>query len=181
MRIGKSFTHRIYTMIAMAVFSLLMVSCGIYSFSGVSISPSVKTIQVDVFPNNAPLVNPTLSSYFTNELQDMYSSRTSLMMVKNNGDLVVEGEITRYDQTSVAPVIDPTTGKATAAKVRLTIGVKVRFYNNKDEEQNFERTYTNFADLDANTTLSGGQEQGLVEEIVELIINQIFTDTVAQW
>ena len=103
------------------------------------------------------------------------------MMVKNNWDLVVEGEITRYDQTSVAPVIDPTTGKATAAKVRLTIGVKVRFYNNKDEEQNFERTYTNFADLDANTTLSGGQEQGLVEEIVELIINQIFTDTVAQW
>ena len=88
MRKGKSFTHRIYTMIAMAVFSLLMVSCGIYSFSGVSISPSVKTIQVDVFPNNAPLVNPTLSSYFTNELQDVYSSRTSLMMVKNNGDLV---------------------------------------------------------------------------------------------
>ena len=119
MRKGKSFTHRIYTMIAMAVFSLLMVSCGIYSFSGVSISPSVKTIQVDVFPNNAPLVNPTLSSYFTNELQDVYSSRTSLMMVKNNGDLVVEGEITRYDQTSVAPVIDPTTGKATAAKIPI--------------------------------------------------------------
>ncbi|MDD4820416.1 MAG: LptE family protein [Flavobacteriales bacterium] len=163
--------------------SVMMIptGCGIYSFSGVSIAPSIKTIQVDVFPNNAPLINPILSSYFTSQLQDMYSQRTNLTQVKNNGDLIVEGEIVQYDQTSVAAVINPTTGKATAAKVRLTIGVKVRFYNNQDEEQNFEKSFSNYQDIDGNETLSGAQEQQLVEEIVDVIINQIFTETVAQW
>lgn len=163
--------------------SVLMIptGCGIYSFSGVSIAPTIKTIQVDVFPNNAPLVNPILSSYFTSQLQDMYSQRTNLNQVKTNGDLVVEGEITQYDQTSVAAVIDPNTGKATAAKVRLTIGVKVRFYNTQDEEQNFDKMFSNYQDIDGNETLSGAQEQQLVEEIVDVIINQIFTETVAQW
>lgn len=175
------FSHRVAVLAVMVVAMFSTVGCGIYSFSGVSLAPSVKTIQIETFPNNAPLVNPALSSYFTNQLQDMYSSRTNLLQVKNNGDLVVEGEITQYNQTSVAPVVDPSTGKTTAAKVRLTIGVKLRFYNNQDEEQNFERTYSNNADIDGSETLSGGQEQALVEEIVDMIINQIFTDTVAQW
>lgn len=172
----------LYVKLLMALAVLMIpTGCGIYSFSGVSISPTIKTIQVDVFPNNAPLINPILSSYFTQQLQDMYAQRTNLNQVKNNGDLVVEGEITQYDQTSVAAVIDPNTGKATAAKVRLTIGVKVRFYNTQDEEQNFDKTFSNYQDIDGNETLSGAQEQQLVEEIVSVIINQIFTDTVAQW
>ena len=48
--------------------------------------------------------------------------------VNSNGDLVYEGEITDYR-------ISPTTATAesTAAQNRLTIAVKIRFFNRKNE------------------------------------------------
>lgn len=166
-------------LLASAVF--IPQSCGIYSFSGVSLNSGEKTIQIDYFPNNAPLVNPVLSSQFTTKLQDLFIARTSLSLVKSDADLVLEGEITRYEQTSVAPTIDPSTGKAVAGKVRLTIGVKVRFYNNKDETQNFDREFSNFTDIPGTETLSGSQEQAAVDDLVELLANDIFNQSVAQW
>ena len=87
--------------LALAAALLLPTSCWVYSFSGVNISKDLKTMQVDYFPNDALLVNPTLSSYFTTQLQDILTSRTSLQLVKTDGDLVYEGEIVTYDQTSV--------------------------------------------------------------------------------
>jgi len=37
----------------------------VYSFTGASISPEVKTISIQYFPNNAPLIEATLSQSFT--------------------------------------------------------------------------------------------------------------------
>lgn len=142
---------------------------------------SIKTVQIDNFPNDAALVNPTLSSYFTTALQDIFLARTNLQLVKSDGDLVLEGEIVTYEQTSVAPTIDPSTGKAVAGKVRLTIGVRVRFYNTQDETQNFDSVFRNYADLEGTETLSGGQEQTLVDQIVEFLVEDILNSSVAQW
>lgn len=177
----KGTFSRIFRVSVLALALALPFSCGIYSFSGVNLSSDLKTVQVDYFPNNAALVNPTLSSYFTSELQDILMARTNLQLVKSDGDLVFEGEITKYQQTSVAPTIDPSTGKAIAGKVRLEIGVKVRFYNTKDETQNIEREFSNYGDINGSETLSGAQEQTLVDQIVELIVEDILTQTVAQW
>lgn len=166
---------------ALTLAAALPAGCWVYSFSGVTMSPDIKTVQIDYFQNDAPLVNPTLSSYFTSQLQDIFMARTSLQQVKSNGDLVFEGEIVTYDQTSEAPTIDPVTGKAVAGKVRLTIGVKVRYYNTKDEEQNFDRVFRNYADIEGTETLSGSQEQSLVDQIVALLVEDILTSSVAQW
>ena len=160
---------------------LLPTSCWVYSFSGVSLSKDLKTVQVDYFPNDALLVNPTLSSYFTTKLQDILTSRTSLQLVKTDGDLVFEGEITTYDQTSVAPSYDQSSGKTVAGKIRLTIGVKVRFYNTQDETQNFDRTFSYYSDANGEGTLSGSEEQRLVEEIVTQLLEDIVSASVAQW
>ncbi len=167
--------------LALAAALLLPTSCWVYSFSGVNISKDLKTMQVDYFPNDALLVNPTLSSYFTTQLQDILTSRTSLQLVKTDGDLVYEGEIVTYDQTSVAPSYDQSTGKTIAGKIRLTIGVKVRFYNTKDETQNIDRTFSYYADANGEGTLSGSEEQRLVEEIVTQLLEDILSATVAQW
>ena len=162
------------------LFFSAVTSCGIYSFSGVSIGPDVKTFQVDYFMNNAPLVNPTLSNTFTIALQDILQNRTRCNLVNEGGDLVFEGEITRYDQTSIAPTIG-TDGTVTASKVRLTIAVKVRFYNNKDETQNFDKTFSQFDDMEGTETLNGTQEQELVDRIIERLVTDIFNQSVAQW
>ena len=151
-------------------------SCGIYSFSGTNILPDVKTIQIDYFPNNAILVEPSLSQAFTIGLQDLFLTQTNLDLVKSGGHLQFEGEITGYK-------INPMTATAeqTAAQNRLTITVNVRFFNNKYEEDNFEQTFSHYYDYDANAILTGGILDDAFKEILERISQDIFNASVAKW
>jgi lipopolysaccharide assembly LptE-like protein len=151
-------------------------SCWIYSFTGTNIQPDVKTVQIDYFPNNAILIEPTLSQAFYIELQDYFLQQTNLDLVKSGGDLQFEGEITGYK-------INPMTATAqqTAAQNRLTITVNVRFYNNKFEEDNFEQTFSHYYDYDANAQLIGGILDDAFVEILERITQDIFNASVAKW
>ncbi len=82
--------------IATLIISLtLIISCGAYSFTGGD-TGKAKTIQIDFFRNNAPLIEPSLSQKFTQDLQDLFSRQTNLSPVKTGGDLHFEGEITGY-------------------------------------------------------------------------------------
>lgn len=159
-----------------ALSSVLLTSCGIYSFTGASISPNVKTVQVDEFPNYALLVNPALTQTFTIGLQDIFLNQTNLKLTNNDGDLQFEGEITEYRVTSTA-----TTANSTSAQNRLTIAVKVRFFNNEDEEQNFEKSFSQYEDFEANRDLSGSFEEEMVNAILEKIFENIFNESVANW
>jgi hypothetical protein len=151
-------------------------SCGIYGFTGTTIHPDVKTVQIDYFPNNAVLVEPSLSQEFTIKLQDLFTTQTNLTLVKSGGDLQFEGEITGYK-------INPMTATAeqTAAQNRLTITVNVRFFNNKVEEDNFEQTFSHFYDYDANAQLTGGVLDDAFTIILERITQDIFNASVAKW
>ncbi|PHQ57482.1 MAG: hypothetical protein COC16_00915 [Lutibacter sp.] len=163
-----------YSILFLLVFTTI--SCGIYKFTGTNIQSNVKTIQIDYFPNNAILVEPTLSQTFYIELQDLFLQQTNLDLVKSGGDLQFEGEITGYK-------INPMTATAqqTAAQNRLTITVNVRFYNNKFEEDNFEQTFSHYYDFDANAQLVGGILDDAFVEILERITQDIFNASVAKW
>jgi len=150
--------------------------CGVYSFTGTNIHPDVKTIQVDYFPNNAVLVEPTLSTVFTVRLQDLFLQQTNLEMVKSGGDLQYEGEITGY---KISPMT--ATAEQTAAQNRITITVNVRFYNNKLEEDNFERSFSFYYDFPANASLTGGLLSDAYEEIFERITQDIYNASIAKW
>ncbi|NQV77353.1 MAG: LptE family protein [Lutibacter sp.] len=151
-------------------------SCGIYSFTGTNLHPDVKTVQIDYFPNNAILVEPSLSQEFTIRLQDLFTTQTNLTLVKSNGDLQFEGEITGYK-------INPMTATAqqTAAQNRLTITVNVRFFNNKLEEDNFEKTFSHYYDYDANAQLTGSILEDSFNEILERVTQDVFNASVAKW
>ncbi|MBL4939957.1 MAG: LptE family protein [Lutibacter sp.] len=167
----KKITYSILFLLAFTT-----IGCGIYSFTGTNIQPNVKTVQIDYFPNNAILIEPTLSQAFYIELQDLFLQQTNLDLVKSGGDLQFEGEITGYK-------INPMTATAqqTAAQSRLTITVNVRFYNNKFEEDNFEQTFSHYYDYDANAQLTGGILEDAFAEILERITQDIFNASVAKW
>ena len=164
------------TYIFLTLLILTTQSCGIYSFSGANLSPDVKTVQIDYFPNNAVLVEPGLSQQFTTALQDLMLQQTNLSLVKTGGDLQFEGEITGY-------TINPMTATAdqTAAQNRLTITVKVRFYNNKNEKDNFEQTFSHYYDFDGNAQLIGGLKDDAFKEILDRITQDIFNASIAKW
>lgn len=149
--------------------------CGFYSFTGASIPPEAKTISVQQFPNNAPLVQPMLSQLITDALRDKFASQTSLSTVPINGDLAFEGAITDYRTQPVAP-----TGNEIAALNRLTISVRVVFTNKFEPKQNFESTFSQFQDYDSGRSLSE-VEQDLMEEIVEALVQDIFNRAVVNW
>ena len=65
---------------------LILIGCGAYSFTGGN-TGDAKTIQIDFFPNQAPLVEPVLTQRFTNDLQDLFTRQTNLTLTNSNGDL----------------------------------------------------------------------------------------------
>ncbi|MCF6214136.1 MAG: LPS assembly lipoprotein LptE [Flavobacteriaceae bacterium] len=150
-------------------------SCGVYSFTGGS-TGDAKTIQIDYFPNNAQLVEPRLSNEFTLALQDLFLRQTNLNLIKSNGDLQFEGEITQYR-------IEPMTATAqqTAAQNRLTISVRVRFFNKLKEADNFEQTFSFYYDFDANAQLTGSVVDEAFKVIFERITQDIFNASIAKW
>ncbi|MCD6111777.1 MAG: LptE family protein [Bacteroidales bacterium] len=164
-----------YTYLFILIILLSFSSCGIYSFTGASISPEVKTISIKYFPNQAPLVQATLSQVFTDALKDKFISQTNLTLVPDDGDLNIEGEITDYSTKPIA-----ITGDQTAALNRLTITVKVKFTNKFDETQNFETTFSRYEDYESTKNLSD-VEDVLIEQINSYLIEDIFNKAVVNW
>ena len=150
-------------------------SCGVYTFTGGS-TGDAKTIQIDFFPNNAALVEPSLSQNFTNALRDLFLRQTNLDQTNAGGDLHFEGEITQYRIVPIAA-----TAQQTAAQSRLTVGVRVRFYNRLIEDGDFDKTFSFYSDFDANLQLTGGVLEAAYDEIFERITQDIFNAAVAKW
>lgn len=157
-------------------FAFLITNQSCYTFGGVTLDARVKTIQVDFFPNNAPLIEPVLSQSFTLALQDIFISQTNLDMVKSGGDILFEGEIIGY---RINPMT--ATSNQTAAQNRLTITVNVRYYNKYDEDKDFEQRFSFYYDYPGSAQLIGSVRQEAITAILERITQDIFNASVADW
>lgn len=155
---------------------IICISCGSYSFTGASISAETKTFQVNYFQNNAPLNEPGLDRDFTLALQDLILNQTNLDLVRSNGDLVYEGEITEY---RISPMTS--TAQNTAAQNRLTIGVNVRFYDKNDPEAELEQRFSFYYDYPAGDQLIGSLKDTAFTEIFDRLTQDIFQATLAKW
>jgi hypothetical protein len=156
--------------------TVIFTACKVgYSFTGASIAPNVKTFSVYYFPNRAKLVNPNLSQTFTDGLQEKLIRQTSLNQITESGDLEFSGQITEY---SVRPM-NIQQGDL-AALNRLTVGVKVKYVNNKDHVQDWEKSFTAYEDFESTNSLSN-VEDGLVTEIVTKLTDDIFNASIANW
>lgn len=158
-----------------AIFPLLN-SCGIYSFTGTSIQPDVKTVTVNYFEYLAPKVNPSLSNMLTEAMQEKFLKLTKLELVDIDGDLEIIGAVTGYDVKATA-----ITANEQAAQNRLTVTVKIEFINRKYPEESLEnKSFSAYQDFDATQSLDA-VEATLCEDIVEQLCEDIFNGTVANW
>lgn len=163
-----------WTLILLGV--LLVSACGIYSFSGTSIQPDVKTITIPYVEYRALRVNPSLSNDLTEALKEKFRKLTRLEEVDVDGDLEVICEVTGYDTKATAVTADEL-----ASQTRLTVTVKVDFINRKHSEEDFQnKTFSAYEDFDATLSLDA-VEAGLCESIIEKLVEDIFNATVAQW
>lgn len=161
-----------------SVAALALTACTIsYKFTGTVIDYNiVKSISITDFPNRAAMVYAPLAVTFNETLKDQFTRNTRLTLEQDGGDLELEGEITGYDiaATSVSST------NSLSPETKLTITINVRYTNNTNHEEDFEKTYTAFRTFDSSNLLTDVQD-GLIEEIVKEICDNIFNDTVANW
>lgn len=159
------------------VMMLLLVSCSVsYKFNGASIDyTKTKTIQIADFPIRSSYVWAPMASIFNNQLKDVFANHTRLIQVKRNGDMKIEGEITQYSQRNKA-----VTAEGTSAQAELSMTVNVRFTNNANHSEDFEKQFTATSTFETTQSLNSVQEE-LVTQMVEDITDQIFNATVANW
>ena len=161
----------------LAVLVLMLASCTVsYKFNGASIDYSkTKTIEIADFPIRSSYVWAPMGSIFNNELKDIFANHTRLIQVRRNGDMKIEGEITQYSQRNKA-----VTSEGTSAQAELSMTVNVRFTNNANHNEDFERQFTATASFETSQSFTSVQED-LVNQMVEDLVDQIFNATVANW
>ena len=172
---GNIFRKILLFVVLVAVMPLVQ-SCGIYSFTGTSIQPDVKTITINYFEYTALKVNPSLSNQITEAMKEKFLKLTRLEQVDMDGDLEITGVVSGYDVKATA-----VTASEQAATNRLTVTVKVSFTNRKYPDEDFpDKSFSAYADFDAMQALDA-VEASLCEEIVEQLCEDIFNATVARW
>lgn len=149
--------------------------CGVYSFTGASIDPNVKTYTVHPFINQAPIVVASLANSMTEALRFKFITSTNLKQLESGGDLEFAAIITGYQVLPVAPQANEI-----AAVNRLTITISVEYINHQNEKQSWNSSFSRYADYDSNKDLSSVQEQ-LIKEINEQLVDDIFNKSVVNW
>lgn len=146
-----------------------------FTFTGASISPELNTFSVSTFQNNASLINPILAQVLTEKLRNKISSQTRLKLVNSGGDIHFEGEIVGYTLQPVA-----IQSNETAQLTQLTITIFVRYYNKKDETQNYETRFSRFQQFPANQNFSAIENE-LIEYITDELVDDIYRKTFVNW
>lgn len=161
-------------MACVAVF--MLGSCGVYTFSGASIDPGAKTVNVKYIENKAPYNNPTLSQKLTDGLKQKITSSTGLAQVNSDdADYIFTGDITGYSVSTVAA-----TNVEQPATARLTITVNIIFKSKLNPKSNFTQSFSRSQDFNASSSLDAVQDQ-LVADIDKQLIDDIFNRAFVNW
>lgn len=155
----------------------LMSGCSVsYGLTGASIDYNkTKTITIETFTNRAAYQWAPMAPMFNTSISDKYNNQTKLRQVRRDGDLVLSGEITSYDQTNKSIAAD-----GYSSMVQLKMSVKVKFTNNQKHEDDFDRSFSASRDYDSSQQLTAVQEE-LVQQMIDDIVDQVFNATVAKW
>ena len=166
---------RLASLFALMVFMLATSGC--YTFNGASIDYNVyRTISLGDFPIRAALVYPPLQQLFENRLTDMIAQQTRLRVIDSaNSDLRLEGEITGYNLSPQAVGDD-----AYASQTRLTITVRVKYTDNRNDQLSKDLTFSAYRDFSSTEMLTDVQDE-LCSQISKDLADLIFNATIGDW
>lgn len=159
----------------MLMLMLTLSQCGFYKMNGVTIPPDVETVSIAYFDNRAGIVNPLLSQQFSEKLKTKFISETNLDLVASSGDFSFSGSITEY---TVEPVAIQNNTSSSLNRLKITIMAKMECA--KHPKLNFEQSFTQFQDFDANKSFSS-LETKLVDDITNMIVQEIFNRAAINW
>jgi hypothetical protein len=157
--------------------------CGVkvgYSMTGST--TTAETISITEFYNNADLGPANMAQVFSNDIKNYFVQNTSLRVVQEEGQLMLQGEITDFRLSPIAPTAQSDPNALTqASSTRLTITVKATYINTQQEEMSFkDKSFSFYKDFPNEVNLSDVEEQ-YTRQIFDRIIQDIFNASVANW
>jgi hypothetical protein len=158
-----------------ALIALLSLSgCFFYTFKDISIKPDVNSYYVENIKlnTNAPA---SMHNTFSEMLKQKINTETRLRYTETNPHIIFEGSIDGFSVTSTA-----TDAQNTASLNKLEIRIRIKFTNELHPEENWEQTFSDYANFDRNVNLTDVQD-GLIKEIYELILDKIITKSFSNW
>ena len=87
----------------------------------------------------------------------------------------IEGEITGYTLTPQAVTED-----AYASQTRLTITVRVKYTDTKNDKNSIDQSFSAYRDFDASMMLTDVQDD-LCQQISKELVDLIFNATLGNW
>ena len=117
---------------------------------------------------------PTLAINLTEALKDRIRNSSRLQWSNKEPDIIFTGVITNLRVSSEAPQAG-----ATSAINQLTINVRIEYEDISNEDNNWKRTFSRFANFPGNQDFNSVKDE-LIEEISEFLIQDIFNEAFAK-
>ncbi|MFD2148147.1 LPS assembly lipoprotein LptE [Mucilaginibacter antarcticus] len=166
------------TGIIIALSALIFLSPGCYSLSGSAVPPAMRTVHIDFFENDAPIVVSYLSLQFTEALKERIRTTTKLSIVTGEGDANMGGSITGYSYAPASiQATNPNQPPIAGASI-LTITVRAKFTYDADKKLNFDQAFTKTVNFTGDIN---SQEQNLIRGVVKQLVDEIFNKAFNNW
>jgi hypothetical protein len=145
---------------------ILLASCSIYSFSGSTLPPHIKTVEIPIFENSTlePGINDEITAELSREVL-----KSQLRPADQNADATISGTVTKYENR-------PHTFGAGGADVTVEqyivrVTANVEFFDNKKNETIYKGTVSGdgvyLFDSEDEATGRIKAIQNLVERIIQ--------------
>ena len=153
---------------------LICTGCGVYSFSGATLNPDLKTFIVTDIRLAASTAPPSLALLFGEALKNKILSETRLNLKNNKPDAEFKGTVLTYQ-------VEPTASGANdrAQLNKLSIAIRID-YNNQITKEKWSQTFKQFETFDRNANLSDVETQ-LISSINERLVQEIFNKAFVNW
>ena len=160
---------------AVLLLSLSLSACAYYSFSGASIPTNLNTIAIPLAQDNSISTVNGLDDILTQLLVARFVGQTRLSLETSevDADAVLTSVIDRYTNqpTSVS-------GDERATRNRVTVSVRVRYFDNTASKELLSRTFQGFEEYDP---LDPSLEEEAAVAALEKVADDIFTAATSNW
>lgn len=154
--------------------SFLIGGC-VYSFTGSSIPPDMKTVAIPVFEDISGYTEPGLRENITNQLIQKFIQDNSLQVVDRKvADTVIEGII-----MSVRDEPFVISGNEQVNSRRIIIQVRVSFSDQRTKKKIWEKSFSQYGDY-ASDGSSSHKLQAL-QKAIDNLTEDILLSTVSNW
>ncbi len=153
---------------------VLLWNCGVYSFTGVTFPPEIKSVYIAPVENVAANTPSQVDFLLNDAIKDNFLKFSELNLSNSPSDLNIYARIVAYDISSVSPSQDQ------AYQTRITMQVSVRYVQKVPEEKEWSRSFSRFVDIPADKELAQVEQQ-VIDELVRQLSNDIFYGSGQDW